>query len=171
MPDSEFYTLAEAAAATGRTVEALRQLIKRGKLRRAKTNDTDGLVRVRLDAEQIAALKTGRPVRPTSNQPVDQSREISSLVAIVATLSEQVQRAELRVDAAAKAQQAAEARTAELEAGTQEATRERERLKEQIGALRAQLTAAESQAAAAQRPTVLRVVARLGQILAVGRVR
>src|SRR3954470_4855269 len=52
---NQLYTLTEASRLTGRSVDALRQRAKRGKLEMVKGND--GLVRVRLTSADMASLR------------------------------------------------------------------------------------------------------------------
>ena len=63
MDEPRTFTLAEAAEATGLSVDALRHRIRRGKLRAFRGND--GMVRLRLDAATLDALRAaGRATEP-----------------------------------------------------------------------------------------------------------
>jgi chromosome segregation ATPase len=93
---SHLLLLTEAAERTGLTVEALRQRIKRKKIRAILGNDR--LLRVRLTDAELEALKTGRPTgqpagQPTG-QPVENESTISALHGEIATLRDRVARAE-----------------------------------------------------------------------------
>ena len=68
MDAHRLYTLNEAAGATGLTVDALRQRIKRGKLRSVRGND--GRVMLRLDGADLGALK----VAPSDQSPTSRPR-------------------------------------------------------------------------------------------------
>jgi hypothetical protein len=92
--DMRLMTLAEASEATGLTVEALRQRIKRGKLRGLKGND--GLLRVRLAQADIAELQGGRTTSQLVGQPTGQLVDQP----VEALLRQQLQHAEERALAA-----------------------------------------------------------------------
>ena len=68
MGEHQLYTLNQAAEATGLTVDALRQRIKRGKLRSVRGND--GRVMLRLDGADLGALK----VAPSDQSPTSRPR-------------------------------------------------------------------------------------------------
>ena len=108
--DERLLTLAEAAALTGLSVEALRQRAKRRRLRTVKGND--GLVRVRLSLKEIDRLKTGQPVgQPSGDLSVESSRtnEVSSDVTLAGVLGAQVADLLRRLDQAGDRLSAVEA--------------------------------------------------------------
>ena len=77
MGEHQLYTLNQAAEATGLTVDALRQRIKRGKLRSFRGND--GRVMLRLDATELDALKPGPSDQPATSQLHSRLGEVSTL--------------------------------------------------------------------------------------------
>jgi hypothetical protein len=95
--DQSWFTLTEAADRTGLTVEALRQRIKRRKIRAVKGND--GRLRVHLTVADIEAL-TSQPVGRSSGQPVDNSSIVKTLQDYITTLRDQLARAETMLDQA-----------------------------------------------------------------------
>src|SRR5690349_23408180 len=97
MSEAGLYSLNEAAELTGLSVDALRQRIKRRKVHAFRGND--GLVRVRLDAGDVEALKASRsPSRPPSQ--LAESAAISALQDHIATLREQLAAADARLNEA-----------------------------------------------------------------------
>src|SRR5215217_8119182 len=99
----QLYTLNEASEVTGLTVDALRQRIKRGKLRGIRGND--GLVRIRLDPVEVEALASSRlPIRPDEQATSHLAGESSAIRGLqgeaaahrelVQTLRDQLERAQ-----------------------------------------------------------------------------
>lgn len=95
-------TLLEAAEATGLTVEALRQRIKRGKLRAIRGNDR--LLRVYLRPTELAVLrpdeKTGQPVghqQDLTGHSAEDAVAIKALEGAIAALREAQERAEAQI--------------------------------------------------------------------------
>ena len=111
-------TLAEASLATGRSVNALRKLIARGKIQRVRSND--GLVRIRLDPDQIASLQAGAPASQPAVPLADQASAIKALEAAVTALTEAL--ADVRGE-----RDRALARIAELERAGERPARKRTR--------------------------------------------
>lgn len=87
-------TLTEAAEATGCTVEALRQRVKRRKLHAVKGND--GRLRVKLTQADVDALSLGRVTGQPVGQPVEAEGVVKALEARVHDLQQRA--AELRAD-------------------------------------------------------------------------
>ena len=118
------HTLAEAAAMTGQTVDALRKKVRRGKLEAIRGND--GLVRVRLTEADVASLRRDRV--PDAGQPVAVSAEerlaISELRASLRMLEEGREQAAQALD---RERQRAERAETERDAARAEATAARER--------------------------------------------
>lgn len=79
-------TLAEASLATGRSVNALRKLMARGKIQRVRSND--GLIRIRLDPGQIASLQAGALASQPAVLLADQASTIKVLESALAALTE-----------------------------------------------------------------------------------
>src|SRR5690349_4411591 len=98
MSEAGLYSLNEAAELTGLSVDALRQRIKRRKIHAVRGND--GLVRVRLDAGDIEALKASRPPSRPPSQLTEQSPAISALQDHIVTLREQLAAADARTNEA-----------------------------------------------------------------------
>ncbi len=126
------YTLNEASEITGLSVDALRQRIKRHRLRGIRGND--GLVRIRLSTAEIEALASSRSTgRLDADMPSQLAIESSVIKALqgeanahrelVQTLRDQLERAQADADIA---------RTALAEA--------RERWEERLDRLAAEMT-------------------------------
>lgn len=93
------YTLAEASALTGLTVDALRQRIKRKRLESVRGND--GLVRVRLttaDLDAIRLSETRQIDQPSPSRSSDIDQTISALQGEVTSLREALTHERTRVD-------------------------------------------------------------------------
>jgi hypothetical protein len=103
------YTLNEASETTGLSVDALRQRIKRGKLRSVRGND--GLVRIRLSPVEVEALVSSRlpshANETATSHLVGESSTIRALQGeaaahreLVQTLRDQLERAQADADVA-----------------------------------------------------------------------
>lgn len=131
----EWVLLAEAARRTGLSVDALRKRAQRNRIEAMKGND--GLVRIRVSAEELAALRPHSPtVQTTSGHEEQEASESSPLVDI---LREQLDRAQADADMARAAhatdrerwEARLDALRAEAETARKDATGERERAAEE----------------------------------------
>ena len=128
MTEQRAWLLTEAAAATGLTVEAIRQRVKRRQIVAFKGND--GLLRVRLADDEIEALKTGRPTSRPTGQPTEQPTGHEVLREAIAVLERQL--TAVRKD---------------LETAAQNATVEREKLTQERQSILADLRQSQTQLA------------------------
>jgi hypothetical protein len=111
MSEPFLLTLNEAADQTGLTVDALRKRIKRGRLRSFRGND--GLVRVRLNEEEMEELRADRPSSRPASPLAEESAVVRALEAHNVTLQEQLSKAEQRAERAQERAEKAEQRLIE----------------------------------------------------------
>jgi hypothetical protein len=147
------YTLAEASALTGLSVEALRLRIKRGKLEGVRGND--GHPRVRLTSADLEAIQQAGQRNSTLAQPeptLDNvgTIELNVLATAVETLRERAERAEARAEAAQALADRRGEELAELRERAGRAEGEAAALREQAKAAEARLRGSEEARIAAE---------------------
>jgi chromosome segregation ATPase len=136
-PGPGLYTLTDAAALTGLTVEAIRLRIKRGKL--ASERGNDGRPRVRLTTADLEAFRQPKPTvgeqkaELTEQEPTDRGQTETVLAFL-----DLVDRTLARVDAAQAAAAEARARAAVAEGQVAE-------LREALARSEARVTATEQE--------------------------
>src|SRR3954452_8409685 len=99
----QLYTLTEASRLTGRSVDALRQRAKRGRLEMVKGND--GLVRVRLTSADMTELRldgAGDTDQSAASQDLDDNQTIKGLERELASQGEALSRERDRADRSEK---------------------------------------------------------------------
>jgi len=129
-------TLTEAAAATGLTVEALRQRVKRRQIVATKGNDRH--LRLRLTDDDIDRLRPGVPTGQQVGQQVGQPDDpgvFKAMAEHVTTLREQLTRAQADADSARRDVAGVRAEAADER---RQAAVERARLATRIDALEAE---------------------------------
>jgi septal ring factor EnvC (AmiA/AmiB activator) len=139
--DPRLYTLNEAADVTGLSVDALRQRIRRGKIRAFHSND-DGMVRLRLTKVEIATLAKHPHSRLDRRLPSLLPQEESSLKvleAAITALREQSERAEQRAAAERTERERERERATRAEQRAERAEARAEKLEAERDSARAEL--------------------------------